>query len=298
MNQLLKKSILVVLAVFSMNFFATAAKKPNSKFAGVQIGAITYSYRDMPDQSLEAILNYTVQSGISSVELMGDPVEKYAGIPEGGDAETLRRWRTSVSMDKFKEIKKMFKARGVKIHILKLGKPNWSDEELDYAFNVCKILGAKGISTEISEYSAKRMAPFADKHKLYVLLHNHQQPANPDFSFDKILAYGPRLILNLDVGHYYGCTGMNPCDLMKRLHSRIFTIHLKDKTGPNGTPRDVNRPFGEGQTPLVEILQLIRDEKWPIVCDIEFEYNPPKGSDPVKEFPKIVDYCRTALLQK
>src|SRR5271154_4466499 len=55
-----------------------AAAKPNSKFGGVQIGTITYSYRSMPDQSAEAILGYVVDSGINAIELMGAPVESYA----------------------------------------------------------------------------------------------------------------------------------------------------------------------------------------------------------------------------
>ncbi|MDR1814134.1 MAG: hypothetical protein LBR18_04725, partial [Tannerella sp.] len=74
---------------------------PNSKFGGVQVGAITYSYRDMPDQSITAILDYIVKSGINSVELMGGAVEQYAGLPKEGQKE----WRAKVSMDKFKEIK-------------------------------------------------------------------------------------------------------------------------------------------------------------------------------------------------
>ena len=57
---------------------AQQAAKPNSKFGGVQIGTITYSYRSMPDQSVEAILKYVVDSGINAIELMGPPVEAYA----------------------------------------------------------------------------------------------------------------------------------------------------------------------------------------------------------------------------
>lgn len=53
----------------------------------------------------------------------------------------------------------MFDEKGVEIHILKLGDHRWSDEEIDYAFDVAKILGAKGISMEISEEAAKRMEP-------------------------------------------------------------------------------------------------------------------------------------------
>lgn len=196
----LRSKAFLLLLVLTLLSFTTASRKPSSKFGGVQVGAITYSYRSMPDKSLQGILDYSVQSGLSSVELMGGTVEKYAGIPD--NQELARQWRTTVSMDKFKEIRKMFKAKGVKIDILKLGGPNWTDEEIDYVFKVCKTLGARGITMEISEEAGKRMAPFADKHNLYVIFHNHGQPATPGFSFDKALAYGPKLMLNLDVGHY------------------------------------------------------------------------------------------------
>jgi len=291
-----KKLTILFFVIFSFYSITADGKKPDSKFRGVQIGAITYSFRSMPDQSLPALLNYAVRTGISSVELMGSPVEKYAGIPKSKDPEVLKKWRSSVSMDVFKKIRKMFEKEGVKIHILKLGSPEWSDEEIDYAFNVCKALGAVGITTEISEKAAKRMEPFAEKHKLYVIFHNHYQPGNPEFSFDKILAYGPMLMLNLDTGHYFGSTGLNPCDIIERLHDRIISIHIKDKTGPNSEPSNTNKSFGEGETPVVEILNLVRKNNWPIYCDIELEYVIPDSSDAVKEVSKCVDYCRKALM--
>lgn len=274
----------------------SASDKPDSKFGGVQIGTITYSYRSMPDQSLQGILNYAVQSGVSSVELMGGAVEQYAGIPQTKDAQAIRAWRTNVSMDKFKEIRKLFKSNGIKIDILKLGDHKWSDEEIDYAFKACKAVGARGITMEISEEAAKRMAPFAEKHKLYVIFHNHGQPGNPGFSFDKVLSYGNKLMLNLDVGHYFGATGKHPGELMERLHDRIASIHIKDKTGKFASDPDKNRSFGNGDTPVVEILQLIQKNKWPITCDIELEYSIPEGSDAVKEVKKCVEYCSKALL--
>ena len=288
-----KIALLIVWTALCLQFLE--AQKPNSKFGGVQIGAITYSFRDMPDKTLEGVLNYTVQAGISSVELMGGTVEQYAGVPE--DRDEARAWRTSVSMDKFKEIKKMFREKGVNIHILKLGDSRWSDEEIDYAFRACKTLGAKGISMEISEENAKRMAPFADKHKLYVIMHNHGQAENPNFSYDNALACGQRVMLNFDAGHHYSATGQNPCDVIKRLNKRIVSIHMKDKTWEGSYKESKNLPFGEGQTPVVEILQLVQKEKWPIYCDIELEYKVPATSDAVKETAKCVEYCRKALVK-
>ena len=80
-------------------------EKPNSRFFGVQIGVITYSYRSMP-HDIHQLLKYVVDSGISAIELMGDPVEIFAGRP--ADPQQVAGWRASVSMDKFKEIKRMY----------------------------------------------------------------------------------------------------------------------------------------------------------------------------------------------
>ncbi len=291
-------AVIVVFTVFSFQFLEAATPVQSSKFAGVQIGTITYSYRSMPDQSLAATLNYAVQSGLSSVELMGGCVEEYAGAPNGGDNQAVRQWRTSVSMDKFKEIRKMFTDKGVKINILKLGDKGWSDEELDYAFKASNALGAKGITTEISEETAKRMEPFAEKHNSYVIFHNHGQPGDPNFSFDKVLAIGPRLMLNLDCGHYFGATGLNPVDIIKRLHKRIVSLHIKDKTGPHAADPNKNQPWGKGETPVADILQLLQKEKWPIEADIELEYTVPEGSDAVNEVTKCVEFCRVILEPK
>ena len=54
-------------------------------------------------------------------------------------------------------------------------------------------------------------------------------------------------------------------------------------------------PFGEGDTPIVEALRLIRDSKWSIQATIELEYPIPSGSDRMAELAKTIDYCRRAL---
>ncbi|MDR2680953.1 MAG: sugar phosphate isomerase/epimerase [Tannerella sp.] len=285
------KTNFLFIALLGILCCSGTTKKQNSKFGGVQIGTITYSYRELPNQSLEATLDYAVKSGLSSVELMGYTVESYAGIP----AENKKEWRATVSMDKFKEVKKMFKDKGVKINILKL-ETFGSPEEIDYAFRVCKTLGAIGITTEVSYDVAKRVAPFAEKHKLYLILHNHCQSGDPNFSYDPILEVSKAVKLNFDAGHYFGVTGKNPCDFIRQYHSRIASLHLKDKTGPTTADAcGVNKPWGQGETPIKEILQLLKKEKYPIEADIELEYKVPGGSDPVREVAKCVEYCREAL---
>src|SRR5215468_12187042 len=108
-----------------LNSIVSAAERPNSLINGVQIGTITYSYRSMPNQSAEATLRYIVDSGISAIELMNGPAESYAGAPSDRGDE-LKQWRLSVSMDKYKALRKMYNDSGVKFYAWKCLNPNMS----------------------------------------------------------------------------------------------------------------------------------------------------------------------------
>jgi sugar phosphate isomerase/epimerase len=132
---------------------------------------------------------------------------------------------------------------------------------------------------------------------MYAIYHNHAQPGDPGFNFEEFLEYSPSNMLNLDVGHYFGATGKHPNEIIEKLHDRIFSIHMKDKTGKDSEPANTNMPWGEGETPMADILNLIKDNNWPIYCDIELEYPVPDDSDAVKETTLCVDYCREILVK-
>ncbi|MGC9326153.1 MAG: sugar phosphate isomerase/epimerase family protein [Candidatus Hinthialibacter sp.] len=282
-------------AALSKPLVSQAAEKPNSQFHGVQIGAITYSFRSMPG-SAEDLLQYLIRSGLSSVELMGGPAEQYAGIPSGGRGQKgkeVRDWRLSASMDKFKELRKMYNDAGVNIHIVKfgnIGDGNMPDEEIEYYFNVAKALGAKGITRELSEDAAKRLGSFADKHQIMIGFHNHTQ-LTPTTYDGPILSYGDYLGINLDVGHYVAGTNESPIPLIQKHHDRILSLHIKDRKVNNGP----NMPLGQGDTPVALILQLMKKEKWTFPADIELEYPIPPGSDAVAEVARCVQFCKEAL---
>lgn len=294
-------------SALSANIYKKRIKK------GVQIGAISYSFRSLPGDASD-VLGYLVQCGLTTVELMGNHAEDYAGVPKGparpardaSDAEKAkyqteqkayeeeaRKWRLSAPMDKYKALRKMYDKEGVSIDILKLGNPNWTAEENDYAFQVADVLGARGISFEISKDAAEKMAPFATKHKMYFSMHNHTQVGDEDFSFDIPLSYSPYNMLNLDIGHYVAGTNESPIPVLQKYHDRITHLHLKDrKKGTNGGD---NVPWGEGDTPLLEVLQLLKKEQYPITGMIELEYKVPEGSDVLTEVAKCSEYCREAL---
>ncbi len=274
------------------SFAGSLSLKPNSKFGGVQIGAITWSWRSMPT-SVNDIVNYCAGAGISSLELMGDVAEIFAGMPSS--LEEQRKWRLSVNMDKFRGLHQMFNEAGINTHLLKFKTAQWSDEEIDYAFNVAKTLGAKGISDEIGHYNCRRLGRFAEKHNLYAVFHNHKQMQDPTFSFDAYLIYSPNNMLNFDIGHYIGAVGVHPNMALKRLHERIFSIHLRDMTSKNSLSPGINKPWGEGDVPFADILKLIQENKWPIHCDIELAYPIPPNSTAQQEVIKCLDYCKGIL---
>ncbi len=265
---------------------AFSAAKPNSKFNGVQIGVITYSYRKMPG-SAEDLLKYIIQCGISSVELMGGPAEQFAKAyieKTGGDKD---------SMDGFKALRKMYNDAGVNIHIVKfgnIGNSKMSDEQIDRYFEIAKALGANGITREISDEAAKKLGPIADKHEIMIGFHNHTQLKPTTYDGD-ILTYGKFLGINLDIGHYVAGTNQCPIELIEKHCDRILSLHLKDRKKDNGA----NMSFGEGDTPVAGVLQYMKKNKLTFPADIELEYGVPEGSDAVKEVTKCVQFCKEAL---
>jgi sugar phosphate isomerase/epimerase len=189
----------------------------------------------------------------------------------------------------------MYNDAGVDLHIAKFAPSKWSDEEIDYAYKAAKVLGSYGITDEANEFNCKRLGKFAEKHNSLAIYHTHGQFGDHGFDLDTLLGYSPANRLNLDIGHYYGATGKHPNEVIEKYHKQIPMIHIKDKTGPNHTTPNANRPFGEGETPIADVLLLLKKEKWPIDCFVELEYRIPEGSDAEKEVIKCIDYMRNIL---
>jgi len=271
---------------------AAPGSKPNSVFNGVRIGCITYSYRGGINTA-EDTLKALIQDGLSEVELMGGPIQAYAGLGGGRKGQPRAKptdAQRQAQLVKCQALRKMYNDAGVNIHIHKIGFGQ-SDEEIDFNFQVAKVLGCVGITTERNEALAKRLAPFADKHKIWVAFHNHTNNYPAMDKNDPILDHGQYIGFNFDVGHYFaGTKGKSPIPVLEKYHDRIVSLHLKDRTADGK-----NLPWGQGQTPIKEILQLMRKEKWMFPADIELEYKIPPGSDSVAEVAKCVQYCREAL---
>lgn len=305
--------------------------KPNSLISGVQIGVITYSFRDMPDQTAEATLQYVLDSGINAIELMGGPAETFAGAPKNTvDMRTLfplmrkRRenqpltddeqkqlaeadkqmkayrseiatWRQSASMSKFEQLRKLYNKAGVSIYGFKpdaFGMQN-SDAEIAYGMKAAKTLGANQVTLEhpANDAHTLKLGQMAQKHGIRVGYHGHEQQT-PTF-WDTALAQSPGNAMNFDLGHYVAAGQPDPLGLIRQKHDRIASMHIKDRQDP--AHGKGNLPWGQGNTPLTDVLKLMRDQKYTFPATVELEYKVPEGSNAVAEVKKCVEYCRNLL---
>ena len=107
-------------------------------------------------------------------------------------------------------------------------------------------------------------------------------------TFEAVMAAGKYLGANLDIGHFTAANG-DSVAFIKEHPDRITNLHIKDMKR-NGGPYT---PFGQGDSPIKEVLQLLSKEKWDIPCSIEYEYNDPDGTMAAME--KCLKYCKDAL---
>jgi sugar phosphate isomerase/epimerase len=275
---------LAACSVLPGRLMADEPAKPNSNFDGVQISVITYSFRSMPS-SAEDLLKYLLECGLNSVELMGDPAEAFAKAHGGADGKDLIAGYTA--------LRKLYNDAGVSIDVIKfgnIGDKKMSDEQIEEYFQAAKAVGAKGITRELSEDAARRLGPIADKHEIVIAFHNHTQ-IKPNTYDGDILSYGKYLGINLDIGHYVAATGESPIPVIEKHHDRILNLHLKDRKKGNGP----NLPWGQGDTPIAEVLQYLKKNKLGFPAEVELEYKIPADSDAVKEVIKCVKFCKDAL---
>jgi sugar phosphate isomerase/epimerase len=238
---------------------ALGAAKINSTFNGVRIGAITYSFNSIASPDVEAIIRAYVEIGLGEAELMSNHCESLAGAPSAGGRGGGGGGRGAAA----------------------------TPEQV--------ALGAKGITTSTTLTMAKRIAPVADRHKLLVGYHGHDATNDPNQtatleSYDTLMAYGKYNGVNLDIGHFTAAN-YDAVDFIQKHHDKITNLHVKDMKRDHGT----YAPFGQGDTPIKGVLQLLKKEKYGFPANIELEYRYPPESNLIAEMKKCLAYCKDCL---
>ena len=210
-------------------------------------------------------------------------------------AAKLKAWRTSVSMDKFKSLRKMYNDAGVTIYAWKQLSPNMSDEEFEYVFNVAEALGCTHTTLELPTDDAqlKRIGDFAMKKKIYAAYHTHAQGSMT--AFDKAFAVSKGNMANVDFGHWVaaGNVGGTPMEFLDEVPRSDRELPsqgshhagaLRAESGVGHRRNADQRDPPDGAEEQVEDAGIDR-------AGIQI----PEGSDAVKETRKCVEFCRTAL---
>jgi sugar phosphate isomerase/epimerase len=170
---------------------------------------------------------------------------------------------------------------------------SFSDDEINKGFEAAKALGAEAITASTTLRVAKRLVPFAEKHRLPVAMHNHSNLTDPDEfatpkSFADALAMSPFFRINLDIGHFTAAD-FDALAFLETHHDRITNLHLKDRKKSQGD----NVPWGTGDTPIRQVLTWLKQRKSSVRAYVEYEYPGPRGA--VAEVTACVEFAKRTL---
>ena len=273
--------------------------------AGVRLGVQTYSFRELQrppgGDAVDAIVKAMQDCRFTECELWAPQIEPASNAGRGRspeevqkDREELRAWRLKTPLDHFRAVGKTFKSAGLSIYAFNYS-PNagFTDEEIDRGFEMAKALGAEIITASATLDAATRMVPFAEKHRMVVAMHNHSQVNNPNEfatteSLEKALAMSKYFKINLDIGHFTAAN-YDAVAYIREHHDRITNLHIKDRKKNQGD----NVPWGMGDTPITDALQLLKKEKWPIRAYVEYEHRGTAGA--VEEVKACLAFAKQAL---
>jgi sugar phosphate isomerase/epimerase len=251
---------------------------------GVTLGVQSYSFRD---RSLDDAVSAMQLLGLRSCELWQSHVE-----PRGLLREDLRQWRETVSLDHFHVVREKLSRAAIALSAYNISfRDDFSDAEIERGFEMAAALGAPCITSSSNVSTTARVAPVAERRKMLVGMHNHSRIDPNEFatanSLVGALNAGPYIAVNLDIGHFTAAN-QDAVAFLTQHHDRIVTLHLKDRRLNQGD----NVPFGQGDTPIEEVLHLLQQHGWPIPANIEYEY---KGANALDEVARCLEYCGRAL---
>jgi len=293
--------------------------------SGVRFGVQTYSFRDMlstPGDMTDKMIAAMRELGLAECEVFeptlqppalsadaawrmtgGKPTEaSLLGRPPAGpptaaqiaNREAMRKWRLGEGLDQVKVAGEKFKRAGIRVLAFNFMLKDWNtDAEVDRGFEMTRALGAKIMTASTTLTMARRTIPFVEKHKIFLAMHGHSNLSDPNQfatpeSFSQALAMSPYYRVNLDIGHFVA-SGFDPIEYIRANHQWITNLHIKDRKKNDGP----NTPFGQGDTPIKEVLQLLKREGYPIPAHIEYEYAG-KGNS-TQELRRCLDYAKSAL---
>lgn len=279
------KGVLASAAAISLRSSASSRQGDKLKpsiFGGIQVGVQSYTFRTF---SVDKMIEAMVSIGLSSVELW----DGHLNPMKASEAD-------------FKATRKKFDDAGIRVNAYCANFPlTTTDEHLDRGFSGALLLGTNVMTSSVQKPIVPKLDQWCQKYKIKLGLHNHwfgekwfkgdrtQEFETPDDFADALKGASKYLSINLDIGHFFA-SGFDPVAYIREHHDRIVSLHIKDRA--KDTDRTQHK-FGEGATPIVETMKLIKKLKFKYAANIEYE---PEPQNPTPSVREAFEYLKRALL--
>jgi hypothetical protein len=281
---------------------ATVCSRQSFGFAenGLRLGLNTWSLRALSqDEAIPIIIQTMKQSSLHDCQILFthvEPVKFNPVFPAGvfnppkssptpqqleeqkATTAALTKWRLSVPMSYFENIRSTFEKQGLRIksYSVRFGS---SEAEIDRLFLMAKALGANSLATRLPPTSTSMAAAAADKHQMIVGL---------QFSdvneLKKQLAASKYFRMDPDIGDLTKAK-VNALQFVQTNYASMYAFDLKD-----AVPGGPSVPFGEGAAHMKEVLQFLKEKQAPITAYVDCDYAG-TGRSP-EEVEKCVSYAR------
>jgi sugar phosphate isomerase/epimerase len=277
--------------------------------AVVHLGVNTSSFGNLTRASardpIDVLIEALVACDVHECELSARQVEpRFGGAHVGHHTMSamspqmmrreLRKWRLRTPSSYFAAIGARFRKAGVAVHAYNYSPDrSFTDEEINQGFISAKALGAQLITASTTADVATRMAPIADRHRLVVAIELDPNADDPNaFATPQRLASAMELSqyfkANLDMG-YCASANLDALGYLRTYHRTIRTLRLKDWRRNGDSVQ-----WGQGDTPIREVLQLLKREAWPIRAYVEYDY--PGHASPVDEVRRCLAYATRSMV--
>jgi sugar phosphate isomerase/epimerase len=243
-----------------------------SIFGGIEIGVQSYTYRAF---SVDRMIESMRSVGLSSVELWT------------GHLDPAKHTEAD-----FKTVRGKLDAAGIRVSAYCVNfKPDASADLLDKAFKGAGFLGTSLMTTSTEKSIVPKIDEWAQKYKVTIGIHNHwfgdawfkgdrsQNFETPEDFMGALRGRSNHVAINLDIGHF-SAAGQDPVAFFKEHHDRIMSLHIKDR---DKDATHTLRKFGQGATPITEVLKLAQQLKFKYAANIEWEDDEQEPTPGVKD---------------
>src|SRR5436190_20369739 len=274
--------------------------RPLASAARCPVGVPTSAFTELPrvtgKDNVDAIIGAVKATGATHVELAlsnVEPAPPSTGSFVGGtpaypqrvvltpeqvaamNAEArsaLRAWRLRTPPAAFEEVRDRFAAAGLTVLGCACGfNESFTDEEIEAVFRQVAALGVSTVSSPMTLQTARRLAPFAERHHVGVAIHPQSdgQAAGAIATADlaDALAVSPSMTLKLDVGRVTA-SNADAVAVLRRHLDRVSAVVISDHLRNGGA----SQPLGEGDTPIKDVLAVVAASDRAIPVLVGYDY--------------------------